>query len=189
MCPGCAVGLFRAGCAGNRLNWQLNEGVEFVERRQVLKRLGAVAGGAFYSSKAWPQGPTDNATTEAKLAVPLRVLVRRNGTLKQPLSITVPSNAKGEVVTSIDGVVADHRSLTGAGASFDVYLETSQEVRSLLISVDVGKTRLTEKVTVKQVRKVLVYVLPHSHHDLGYTDLQAAVEEKQMQNISQGIEP
>jgi alpha-mannosidase len=30
--------------------------------------------------------------------------------------------------------------------------------------------------------------LPHSHHDLGYTDLQKDVEEKQMANISKGIE-
>jgi len=30
------------------------------------------------------------------------------------------------------------------------------------------------------VRKVQEYVLPRSHDDLGYTDLQANVEEKQM---------
>ena len=33
-----------------------------------------------------------------------------------------------------------------------------------------------------------VYILPHSHHDLGYTDIQAEIEEKQMQNISLGID-
>jgi len=159
-----------------------------VERRQVLKRLGAVAGGLLYSKKAWPQGPSGHAATDAGLARPLRALVMRNGALKQPLSIAVPAGAQGEVVTSIDGVVADRRSPAGPAASFDVFLEPSQEARSLVVSVDVGKTRLTEKVTVKPVQKVLVYVLPHSHHDLGYTDLQSAVEEKQMQNISQGIE-
>jgi len=30
--------------------------VDIVERRQVLKQLGAVAGGISYSRKAWPQG-------------------------------------------------------------------------------------------------------------------------------------
>jgi hypothetical protein len=35
---------------------------------------------------------------------------------------------------------------------------------------------------------VRIFVLPHSHHDLGYTDLQSNVEEKQMGNISKGIE-
>ena len=35
---------------------------------------------------------------------------------------------------------------------------------------------------------MLIYALPHSHHDLGYTDLQANVEEKQIRNITRGIE-
>jgi alpha-mannosidase len=35
---------------------------------------------------------------------------------------------------------------------------------------------------------MLIYALPHSHHDLGYTDLQANVEEKQIRNIARGIE-
>jgi hypothetical protein len=62
--------------------------------------------------------------------------------------------AQGEVVTSIDGidgVVADRRSVATPVATFDVYLESSQEVRSILVSVDVGKARLTEKVIVKPV--------------------------------------
>ncbi len=43
-------------------------------------------------------------------------------------------------------------------------------------------------ITLKPVRKILVYILPHSHHDLGYTDLQANVEEKQMRNITLGMD-
>ena len=43
-------------------------------------------------------------------------------------------------------------------------------------------------VNLQPVRKVKVYILPHSHHDLGYTDLQADVEIKQMDNITKGIE-
>jgi hypothetical protein len=38
------------------------------------------------------------------------------------------------------------------------------------------------------VRKMQVYILPHSHHDLGYTELQSDVEERQMRNISLGID-
>ena len=50
-----------------------------------------------------------------------------------------------------------------------------------------GKSDSVE-VRVEPVRKVLIFILPHSHHDLGYTDLQSNVEEKQMANISRGIE-
>lgn len=159
-----------------------------MERRQVLKRLGVVAGGLFYPKNAWPKEAASGVATEAQFAVPLRGLVHRDGGLRQPLSITLPADALGEAVTSIDGVVVDRRSLATPARSFEIYVEPSQETRSLVVSVDAGTTRLTEKITVKPVQKVLVYVLPHSHHDLGYTDLQAAVEEQQMQNISQGIE-
>jgi alpha-mannosidase len=158
-----------------------------VERRQVLKRIGAVAGGLLSSNAAWSQA-TATPPAQASIATPCRALIRRNGELKQPLSIALPSGLQGEVVTRIDGVEVDRRSVVSPAAPFDVYLEPSPEVRPLHLSVEVNKSTLTETVVVKPVRKVLVYVLPHSHHDLGYTDLQAAVEEKQMQNITLGME-
>ena len=56
------------------------------------------------------------------------------------------------------------------------------------VTVAAGDQIHAAVVTLKPVRKVTVYVLPHSHHDLGYTDLQSNIEEKQMNNITQGIE-
>lgn len=159
-----------------------------VERRQVLKRLGAAAAGAMYASKGWAQSSTSSPATQAKFAAPVRALVDLNGVLKHPLSITLPPETQGEAVTMIDGIVVDRRSLATPATPFHVYLEPSQETRSVLVSVDAEKIRLSEKVTIKPVQKVQVFVLPHSHHDLGYTDLQAAVEEKQVRNITQAID-
>ena len=102
--------------------------------------------------------------------------------------ISPRSGMQGEVVTKIDGVEVDRRSITSPATPFEVYFEPSQQTRSLLISVENKGIALTETVVAKPARKVLVYVLPHSHHDLGYTDLQAAVEEKQMQNITLAME-
>ncbi|MEX6688687.1 polysaccharide lyase family protein [Danxiaibacter flavus] len=51
-----------------------------------------------------------------------------------------------------------------------------------------GKVLLTQKVTVKPVTKMTIYVLPHSHTDIGYTEIQSAVEEKQINNLLTGIE-
>ena len=113
------------------------------------------------------------------LATPIRALVRRDGKLLQPLLISPRPETQGEVVTKIDGVEVDRRSVSGPPGPFEVYFEPSPQTRSLLISVEVNKIALTETVSVKPARKVLIYVLPHSHHDLGYTDLQATVEEKQ----------
>jgi len=43
-------------------------------------------------------------------------------------------------------------------------------------------------VTLQPVRKLRAYILAHSHHDLGYTDLQPKIEERQMHNIDLGID-
>jgi alpha-mannosidase len=46
-----------------------------------------------------------------------------------------------------------------------------------------GKKIAERKVTLKPVRPWVVYLLPHSHVDIGYTQLQPDVEKKQCQNI------
>jgi alpha-mannosidase len=61
---------------------------------------------------------------------------------------------------------------------------TQQTVR---IEID-GKETVSKQVTLKPVRKVTVYVLPHSHTDIGYTEIQTAIEKKQVDNLIKGIE-
>jgi alpha-mannosidase len=160
-----------------------------VKRRQLLKHLGVLTGGLVYSKGAWPQSSSSARSEPAvNLATPIRALVRRDGKLLQPVQISPRPGTQGVVVTKIDGVEVDRRNPSGVAGPFEVYFEPSPQTRSLLISVEANNIALTETVSVKPARKVLVYVLPHSHHDLGYTDLQALVEEKQMQNITLAME-
>ena len=42
-------------------------------------------------------------------------------------------------------------------------------------------------MTIKPVRKLTVYILPHSHTDIGYTAIQTDIEEKQINNLLQGL--
>ena len=46
----------------------------------------------------------------------------------------------------------------------------------------------TGKVALQPVRKMTIYILPHSHNDIGYTEIQTKVEVKQMNNLLTGIE-
>ena len=46
----------------------------------------------------------------------------------------------------------------------------------------------TGKVGLHPVRKMTIYILPHSHNDIGYTEIQTKVEIKQMNNLLTGIE-
>jgi alpha-mannosidase len=54
------------------------------------------------------------------------------------------------------------------------------------VEVD-GKTVATREVTLKPVKKLTVYITPHSHTDIGYTEIQTAIERKQVQNLLDGM--
>ena len=41
------------------------------------------------------------------------------------------------------------------------------------------------EVTIPAFRELTIYVLPHSHVDIGYTEIQTAIEEKQLTSCQQ----
>ena len=157
-----------------------------MQRRDVLKGFSAAMGSALLPRAVWAGA----VEPEAKpLATAIRGLVRREGKLLQPIRIVLPdAKAGAQVITKLDDTEVDRRTLTGGVQSFDVFVEPVTAPRTSQVSVAVNSANQTASVERKPVRKMLVYVLPHSHHDLGYTDLQADVEEKQINNILQGIE-
>ncbi len=56
-------------------------------------------------------------------------------------------------------------------------------------ALEVAGIRLAEgEVHRRPVKPLTVYVLPHSHTDIGYTEIQTAIEDKQVQNLLAGME-
>ncbi|WP_348267892.1 glycoside hydrolase family 38 C-terminal domain-containing protein [Edaphobacter paludis] len=162
-----------------------------MKRRDVLKGLSIVAGGALCTTPALSAFAfgEDKAQAPPPLALPIRGLVRKNGKLMQPIQISIRhSGGDAAAVTTLDGAEIDRRALTSGQNTFNVLIAPVTEARDGSIVVKVGESGSSASVKLQPVRKVLIYVLPHSHHDLGYTDLQANVEEKQMQNITLGME-
>jgi len=162
-----------------------------MKRRDVLKGLSIVAGGALCTTPTLSAFALDGDKPVAAppLAVSIRGLVSKGGKLMQPIQISVRfAGADAAVVTTLDGAEIDRRTLTSGQNTFNVLIDAVSEARDGAVVVKVGENASSAVVKLQPVRKVLVYVLPHSHHDLGYTDLQANVEEKQMQNITQGME-
>ncbi len=51
-----------------------------------------------------------------------------------------------------------------------------------------GKMIDRRTVTIRPVAQMTIYILPHSHNDIGYTEIQTNVEKKQINNLLQGIE-
>ena len=157
-----------------------------MQRRDALKSFSAVLGGTLLPRSVWASAFEPEARP---LATAIRGLVRKEGRLLQPLRIAL-SDVKGGtlLITKVDDVEVDHRTLAKGVKSFEVFIEPVTAPRTSRVSVAVNGAEQTASVERKPVRKMLVYVLPHSHHDLGYTDLQADVEEKQINNILQGME-
>jgi alpha-mannosidase len=94
----------------------------------------------------------------------------------------------GVAITRVEGEEVDRRMAQAGSNVFEVYLKPVTAQQNVVVTVEWNGATQTQAIQLKPVRRMLIYALPHSHHDLGYTDLQANVEEKQIRNITRGIE-
>ncbi len=92
------------------------------------------------------------------------------------------------MVVRVNHQEGESRVLSPGTHTFNIYVDPVETARHTLVEYEIAGKSESVEVRVEPVRKVLIFILPHSHHDLGYTDLQSNVEEKQMANISRGIE-
>ena len=71
----------------------------------------------------------------------------------------------------------------------EAYAPETAKAREVRLRVEVGQqTVYTGRVSLAPVQKMTVYILPHSHNDIGYTEIQTNVEQKQMNNLLTGID-
>jgi hypothetical protein len=160
-----------------------------MKRRDVIKGLAATAGVFSFQPALIASGQDKDSKQKASFAVPIRGLMRRDGKQVQPIQITVEHAGTNEdCVTRVDHQEIDRRTLASGTQTFLVYVDPVSAARKAVVESECGGKSLSAEIQLEPVRKVQIYILPHSHHDLGYTDLQANVVEKQMGNISKGIE-
>ena len=138
--------------------------------------------------------PKDVQPTRDTIAVrPEQLVMLRDGRPVQPLAVTVAhryaERANAQVI------------FEPAGAT-PVALELAfgSQTREVLVPVVTAETPVTATLQVggqvvaqcrwmhRPVRPWTVYVLPHSHVDIGYTQIQTDVEKRQIANIRRGIE-
>lgn len=61
--------------------------------------------------------------------------------------------------------------------------------RRLSFVIEAGGAPLVQReITLRPARKSTIYLLPHSHTDIGYTELQTEIEDKQVNNLLLGME-
>ena len=161
-----------------------------MKRRDVLKGISLFSGAVALGRPAL--SAADQAVAGkpvSKIAQPVRGLRRIAGRLQQPIRLTLETSVAQEaVITSVDGIEIDRRSIAAGKQTFDIFIDPVARPTAVDLAVRLGSATLRDTVQLHPVRKMQVYILPHSHHDLGYTELQSDVEERQMRNITLGID-
>ena len=129
-------------------------------------------------------------TASLRSVAPQQVLLEQAGKLLQPLELSVlnPGGAR-EVTVNLDGAELGRLPLKEGLQTLEVLApEAAAESVATLALVAEGKTLASRTVSRKPVRKWEVYILMHSHTDIGYTDLQPNIEQKQAHNVLHALE-
>ena len=130
-----------------------------------------------------------SARTVIEEVRPIRALVEMDGRDFQPVAVTLRHFGEpAEVAVRIEGEPAITIPLTRGVNTPELFLpaRTNTSVQKFMVEVG-GKTVATQAFTMKPVRKLTVYLLPHSHTDIGYTEIQSAIETKQVNNLLEGM--
>ena len=110
--------------------------------------------------------------------------------LVQPLRVTLdyPYAQPLKTLVRVEGQEARPLELKFGSQTLEYTITAADTERTLNVVIEVGREKIASRaVTLKPSRKLTVYVLPHSHTDIGYTAIQTDIEEKQINNLLQGI--
>ena len=105
------------------------------------------------------------------------------------VTITHPYAEAADAMLHLDGVEPRPVRLEFGTQEmeFSVPPVASETVAAIGLEVAGARVGQTE-VPRRPVRPLTVYVLPHSHTDIGYTEIQTDIEDKQVQNLLTGME-
>lgn len=119
-----------------------------------------------------------------------QLLERKGQGASQPLNVTLdyPYLEPVTATLHVDGAPERTVELSFGVHRMDFDLPATENERLVAIRLNAGATNVASQTfNLKPVRKMLIYLLPHSHVDIGYTALQADVERKQNENIEIGL--
>lgn len=143
------------------------------------------------SVRFFQAGATEPAPGRTSLSLRSVPIVNRRGTdLSQSLRVTLNYPYAEPVKATVR---AGDRAWEVVDLAFgDRVLETevpaAESPREIRLSLQVADQTVVERVaSVEPAPRRTVYILPHSHTDIGYTAIQTDIEEKQVNNLLQGM--
>lgn len=130
------------------------------------------------------------AKIEIKSARALPFLAENNHNEYQPVVVTATlSSDSCKAVISTDGNTPVPVTLKKGDNTLEIPVMAVSAEKTIQLKIESkGIPACQASVKLKPVRKLVCYILPHSHTDIGYTEIQTAVEDKQVQNLVKGME-
>lgn len=121
---------------------------------------------------------------------PQPALVERGGTLFEPVTASVFSVGQPRAAAiQVNGVETGRVQLTNGLQTIEALAPAvTAETPATLALIVGGETVARETFQLKPVRKWEVYILMHSHTDIGYTDTQPNIEKKQAHHVIHALE-
>ena len=115
---------------------------------------------------------------------------QKDGKLYQPITVSIFRVGEPvEAAVTIGGVELAKQLLKPGRQIIETLISAVNAATSIEVAVKVeGQPVCEETITVKPVRKWKVYILPHSHVDIGYTRVQTEVEQLHWKYLEQAID-
>jgi len=119
-----------------------------------------------------------------------QALIRGGGKLFQPVRIEISHIAPPqEAVISAEGGEKMRTRLETGYNAVDLAVEAVASEKDFTLGVEIGgRPAIKETVKLRPVVKRELYLLPHSHVDIGYSDLQTVVEKNHWKYFEEAIE-
>ncbi|MCX6564449.1 MAG: glycosyl hydrolase-related protein [Candidatus Aminicenantes bacterium] len=134
--------------------------------------------------------PAAKPTFEVK---PTVLFVEEKGALKQRLDVFIDNPGASAAATleiKLSGrTVSFSLGMIPAGkTSVPVFIPEIKKADKAAFALKIGKETVRKDVLLELERKWTVYLLPHSHSDIGYTDLQTRVAKNHMDYLDSVID-
>lgn len=161
-------------------------------RWQVTKLGGgnvAVVGGAEITF--FGVGPVDATPTATLGGEALPIATPGPAGMTQPLDVTIdyPYPQPADATLRVAGLPPRAVRLVPGPQTVHFTIPTADHPRVLRADLAAPDgTQLAEaRLAIPAFRKLTIYILPHSHVDIGFTEIQTAIQEKQLNNLLVGM--
>jgi len=139
-------------------------------------------------SKHWYRTMAYKLLPEVKISSEKIVTKRSDGKLFQRVKILVDHYSEQVPVKIFNGENTIVDSVLNLGRNqFYAEFEKVDLPKDKMLEVMIDGVSNKYSTTLEPVKEMTFYLLPHSHVDIGYTELQTEVEKKQWKNIEEAI--